>query len=76
MFCNYLVTTVCFPSFCRNDSGLVSCDLQVNYYSSGYKQLQLLLDDWLPSANALGFSEIVLLGSRNDNGTLLLLKSV
>ena len=47
----------------------------MNYYSSGYKQLQLLLDDWLPSANACDVSEIVLLGSRNDNGMLLLLKS-
>ena len=51
----------------------MSCDLQVNYYSSGYKQLKLLLDDWLPSANVLGASEIVLLRSRNDNGTVLLL---
>ena len=57
----------------RDDGGLVSCDLQVNYYSSGYKQLQLLLDDWLPSANVLGVSEIVFLGSRNDNGTQPLL---
>lgn len=77
MFCNYLVVTVLFSVFlsCRDDGGLVSCDLQVNYYSSGYKQLQLLLEDWLPSANVLDVSEIVLLGSRNDNGTLLLLKS-
>lgn len=51
----------------------MSCDLQVNYYSSGYKQLGLLLDDWLPSANLSGATEVVLLGSKNDNGKLLLL---
>lgn len=69
--CNYHLKTVFFS--CRDDGGVVSCDLQVNYYSSGYKQLKLLLDEWLPSANVLGVSEIVLLSSRNDNGTVLLL---
>ena len=60
-----------FPSLsCRDDSRLVSCNLQVNYYSAGYNQLGLLLEDWLPNANLPSGSRIVLLGVKNDNGML------
>ena len=55
---------------CRDDSGFVSCNLQVNYYSAGYNQLGLLLEDWLPNANLPSGSRIVLLGVKNDNGML------
>ncbi len=78
VLCNCLVKDVYFSnkslpdSFpCRDDGGLVSCDLRVDYYSSGYNQLGLLLEDWLPSAILSSGSGIVLLGIKNDNGTLL-----
>ena len=54
----------------RNNGGLVSCNLTLYYYSSGYAQLGFLLRDWVPHANLLNASGVVLLGSRNTNGKL------